>query len=72
VLELLAIELIGIVPEDENVIMSTNRGQPVVFDGKSRAGQAYKNIAGRLRGEKVPFMDLEEKDGFLHRISALI
>ena len=71
VLELLAIELIGIVPEDENVIMSTNRGQPVVFDGKSRAGQAYKNIAGRLRGEKVPFMDLEEKDGFLHRISRL-
>jgi septum site-determining protein MinD len=71
VLELLAIELIGIVPEDENVIMSTNRGQPVVFDSKSRAGQAYKNIAGRLCGQKVPFMDLEEKDGFLHRISRL-
>ena len=69
VLELLAIELIGIVPEDENVIMSTNRGQPVVFDGKSRAGLAYQNIARRLRGEKVPFMDLEEKDGFFHRIS---
>ena len=50
VLELLAIELIGIVPEDENVIMSTNRGQPVVFDGKSRAGLAYQNIARRLRG----------------------
>ena len=71
VLELLAIELIGIVPEDENVIMSTNRGQPVVFDGKSRAGLAYQNIARRLRGEKVPFMDLEEKDGFFHRISRL-
>jgi septum site-determining protein MinD len=71
VLELLAIELIGIVPEDENVIMSTNRGQPVVFDGKSRAGLAYQNIARRLRGEKVPFMDIEEKDGFFHRISRL-
>jgi septum site-determining protein MinD len=71
VLELLAIELIGIVPEDENVIMSTNRGQPVAFDGKSRAGTAYQNIARRLRGEKVPFMDLEEKDGFFHRISRI-
>jgi septum site-determining protein MinD len=71
VLELLAIELIGIVPEDENVIMSTNRGQPIVFDGKSRAGLAYQNIARRLRGEKVPFMDIEEKDGFFHRISRL-
>ena len=71
VLELLAIELIGIVPEDENVIMSTNRGQPVVFVGKSRAGLAYQNIARRLRGEKVPFIDIEEKDGFFHRISRL-
>lgn len=71
VLELLAIELIGIVPEDENVIMSTNRGQPVVFDGKSRAGLAYQNIARRLRGEKVPFMDLEERDGIFHRLARL-
>jgi septum site-determining protein MinD len=71
VIELLAIELIGIVPEDENVIMSTNRGQPIAFDGKSRAGTAYQNIARRLRGEKVPFLELEEKDGFFHRISRL-
>jgi septum site-determining protein MinD len=71
VLELLAVELIGIVPEDDNVIISTNRGQPVVFDEKSRAGTAFQNIARRLRGEKVPFMDLEERDGFFHRLSRL-
>jgi len=71
VLELLAVELIGIVPEDDNVIISTNRGQPVVFDEKSRAGAAFHNIARRLRGDKVPFMDLEEKDGFFHRLSRL-
>ncbi len=72
VLELLAIELIGVVPEDENVVMSTNRGQPIVLDGKSKAGQAFQNIARRLRGENVPFLDLEEKDGFLRRIGRML
>ncbi len=71
VLELLAIDLIGVIPEDENVIMSTNRGQPVAIDAKSKAGQAYLNIARRLTGEKVPFLNLEENDGFFHRISRL-
>ncbi len=72
VLELLAIELIGVVPEDENVVMSTNRGQPIVLNGKSRAGQAFLNIARRLRGEKVPFLDLEEKDSFFNRIGRML
>lgn len=72
VLELLAIELIGIVPEDDHVVMSTNRGQPIVLDPKSRAGQAFQNIARRLRGEKVAFMDLEEKEGFFGRLSKML
>lgn len=72
VLELLAIELIGVVPEDENVILSTNRGLPIVLDGKSRAGQAFRNIAARLRGEDVPFLNLSEQSGFLGRLSRLI
>ncbi len=72
VIELLAIELIGIVPEDENVVISTNRGQPVAFDGKGRAGQAYQNIARRLLGEEVPIMKLDEKQGFLGRLTRLI
>jgi septum site-determining protein MinD len=71
VLELLAIELIGIIPEDEGVVVSTNRGQPIAMDNKTRAGMAFHNIARRLMGEKVPFMDLAEKDGFFHRISRI-
>jgi septum site-determining protein MinD len=71
VIELLAIELIGIVPEDENVIISTNRGQPVALDPKSRAGQAFQNIARRLLGESVPFMDLDDRDGWRNRFSRL-
>ena len=72
VLELLAVELIGIVPEDENVVVSTNRGQPIALDPKSKAGQAFINISRRLRGEKVPFLNLEEKDGFFSKLTRMI
>jgi septum site-determining protein MinD len=69
VLDLLAIELIGVVPEDEAVVVSTNRGQPVALDGKSKAGTAFQNIARRLKGEQVPFMTLDDKDDFFSRLS---
>jgi septum site-determining protein MinD len=59
VLDLLAIDLIGIVPEDENVLVASNKGAPLALDGKSKAGQAFQNIARRLMGEQVPFLDLE-------------
>lgn len=71
VLELLAVELIGMIPEDENIVTSTNRGLPIVLDGKSRAGQAFRNIARRLRGEDVPFMSMDE-ESFFGRISRFI
>lgn len=71
VLELLAVELIGIVPEDDSVITSTNRGQPIAFDQKAQAGQAFQNIARRIRGEKVPFLDLTANDGFIGKITKL-
>ena len=71
VLELLAIKLIGIVPEDEHVIASTNVGKPVALDEKSRAGQAFRNIAKRLMGDDVPFMDLSHKDDIFFRLSTV-
>ncbi|HZW02412.1 MAG TPA: septum site-determining protein MinD, partial [Anaerolineaceae bacterium] len=72
VLELLSVELVGIVPEDENVVISTNRGQPVALEAKSRAGQTYHNIARRLSGEQVAFINLEENDGFLRRLTRIL
>jgi len=72
IVELLAIEVIGIVPEDENVIVSTNRGQPIVTNPKSKAGQAFRNIAQRLLGNQVPFMDLSEKMDFIQRLSMML
>ena len=71
VLELLAIKLIGIVPEDENVIKSTNIGKPVVTDERSIAGKAFQNIARRLMGDDIPLIDLENRDGILHRLSKI-
>jgi septum site-determining protein MinD len=72
IIELLAIELIGIIPEDDNVILSTNRGVPIVLDGKSQAGQAFRNIANRLKGQNIPFLSLEDSNGFFGRISRMI
>jgi septum site-determining protein MinD len=59
--DILAIEILGVVPDDQDIIVSTNRGEPVVTNPKSRAGQAYRNIARRLLGEEVPLMNLEER-----------
>lgn len=56
----LAINLLGIVPEDRRIIRSSNTGEPVVLDGKSLAGRAFSNIARRINGEEVPYLDLEE------------
>jgi septum site-determining protein MinD len=70
VLDILAIPLIGVVPEDENILVSSNRGAPAAMDEKSRAGQAFRNIAQRLKGEEVPFMSLEDSKGFLQKLAA--
>lgn len=61
VYDLLRINVIGIVPEDENVIVASNRGAPLTMEAKSRAGQAFRNIARRLNGEAVPFLDLDSQ-----------
>lgn len=61
VLDLLAIKLLGIVPEDENVIVASNKGTPLALDAKSKAGLAFRNIACRLMGEEVPFLDLDSR-----------
>lgn len=55
----LAINLLGIVPEDRRIIRSSNTGEPVILDEKSIAGQAFSNISRRIAGEEVPFLELE-------------
>ena len=72
IIDILAIDLIGVVPDDENIIISTNKGEPAVTDNKSMAGQAYRNITKRIMGEDVPLMDLNVSDGFLSKMKKLL
>ncbi len=71
VLDLLGIPVIGIVPEDETVIVSSNRGTPVAQDPKSRAGLAFRNIAKRLRGQEVPFLEVDKQVGIWDRLQRM-
>ncbi len=68
IIDILAIDLIGVVPEDEQIVVTTNRGEPAALIQGSRAGEAYRNIARRIAGEEVPFMDLDANSGFLDRL----
>ena len=70
--DILAISLLGIVPDDQSIIVSTNRGEPAVTDNTSRAGQAYRNIVARIEGEDVPFMSLDYDLGFFEKIIRFI
>jgi septum site-determining protein MinD len=66
--DILAICLLGIVPDDETIITSTNRGEPAVLDANSKAGQAFRNVVGRMLGEEVPFMSLDFDLGWMSKI----
>jgi septum site-determining protein MinD len=72
ILDVLAIELIGVVPDDDSVIVASNQGLPAALDQHSKAGRAFRAIARRLAGEQVPFEVLEAKDGFFGRLSRLV
>ena len=69
VVEILAVDLLGVVPDDENIVVSTNQGEPLV-GSKSLAGQAYANICRRIMGEELPFLDLLQKNGFFSKLKS--
>lgn len=70
VVDILGIDLIGIVPDDEHIITSTNNGEPLV-GSDCLAGQAYMNICKRVMGEDVPYLNLDVKEGFFQKLSAI-
>lgn len=70
VCDILSIPLLGVIPDDEQVVVSTNQGDPLV-GGSSLAGQAYVNICHRLMGEDVPMMDLDARKGVMGRLKEL-
>jgi len=72
IVDILAVDLIGVVPEDEKIIISTNKGEPAVMDVGSKAGEAYRRIAQRIRGEEVPLMNLEVSNPIMEKLRKLI
>jgi len=72
VVDVLAIDLIGVVPDDENIIISTNQGRPAVISNGSNAGKAFKDIALRLTGNNVPFRNFDQNGSFINRISKFL
>ena len=69
--EILAIDLIGAVPDDEQIVVSTNQGEPLVGRTDTMAGIAYSNICRRITGEDVPLLDLNSKNSVWSKIASL-
>lgn len=72
IVDILAIDLLGVIPEDEKIIISTNKGEPAVMDTSSPAGEAYRRISQRIRGEEVPLMNLDVPNGIMDRLRRLV
>ena len=71
IMDILAIELLGTIPEDESIVVTSNRGELASLQAASPAGQEYKNIARRLLGEEVPMLPMEEDRGFFQWLARL-
>ncbi len=72
VLEVLSIDLLGIIPEDESIIIATNNGEPAVYEKRSRAGQSFLNAAQRILGEEIPLEEVVDSPSLLERLRRLM
>ena len=70
VCDILSINLIGVVPDDEHIVVSTNQGEPLV-GSNCLAGKAYESICKRILGEEVPLMDFEAKNSIMSVLRSL-
>jgi len=70
--EILAIDILGVVPDDESIVVATNKGEPCVADANSRAGQAFRDITRRILGEDVPFADLDAGTGIVAKVKKML
>jgi len=74
VLDILAVSLLGVIPEDERILVASNQGMPLVMHGLNgaSAGEAFRNVARRLEGEDVPFLELAQKPTFMTRLRSFM
>ena len=71
VIEILAIDLIGVIPEDMEIVVSTNRGLPLTQGQGSIAGAAFKRVAQRLEGQEVPIPEFKSENWFEQLVNKL-
>lgn len=71
-LDILAVDLIGVVPDDEEIVISTNKGEPVVANNKALAGKAFRNISKRLLGEDIELIDLKNGEGVFSKFIKML
>ena len=71
VLDILAIDLVGVIPDDQSIIVATNKGEPVVLNTRSNAGKAYANIVCKILGEDVPLFQLEH-NGWVEKLRRIM
>ncbi|MGM8364710.1 septum site-determining protein MinD [Virgibacillus sp. W0181] len=68
IVQILSIDLIGIVVDDDQVIAASNQGEPIAFQPNTKASIAYRNIARRILGETVPLQSLEDEAGLFKKV----
>ena len=71
VLHILALPLIGVVPDDEDIVKSTNLGEPIALNKNSLVGEAFRRIGKRIEGEEIEFLDITAKKGFFSKLKGL-
>lgn len=71
VMDILAIDIIGAVPDDEDIVISSNQGEPLVGMG-TPAGQAYMDVCRRIIGENIPIQNPAVREGLFFRLSHLL
>ncbi len=67
-LDILSSDLLGVIPDNKDIVITTNRGEPVAMNLKSVTGQAYRNIAKRITGEETPYLELDVKKNFIQKL----
>ena len=70
-LDILAIPLIGVGPDDDGIVASSNKGEPIIMNEKSKAGQAYSDIVQRIIGEEVPYQSYDKPKGFFGKLKRI-
>ena len=68
IVDILAIDVLGVIPDDESIVISTNKGEPLVYRGKSLAAEAFKNIVQRILDKDIPFLELDTKKSFMLKL----